>query len=150
MLPQIIGPATFAPSHNAPSSTARVEQGAQPDVGETAAAWVRAETAERVDPLRVLPAVVALPGNRPRPETLLPPDPQAPVGPPPAFQATPLDRARKEALAFDRPPPVEKDAAPDRARVDKDEDLREKTEAEIAEVRRMSAPEPERSLDVLR
>jgi hypothetical protein len=31
-----------------------------------------------------------------------------------------------------------------------DDDLREMAEAEIAELRRMTAPEPERSLDMLR
>jgi hypothetical protein len=154
MLPQIIGPGTFAPSPLAPSSTARTEQGAQPNVGETAAAAVQAETAERVDPPRVLPATATLPDAKRPQDTLLPPDPDAPAGPPPAFDASPLERARQEAFApgFPEPKPPEPEAetAPPRDDTDPDDDLREKAEAEIAEVRRMTAPEPERSLDMLR
>ena len=51
MLPQI-GPGTFAPAPLAPTATARSEQGAPPGAGEVAAARIRPETAERVDPPR--------------------------------------------------------------------------------------------------
>ena len=154
MLPQIIGPGTFAPSPFAPSATARTEQGAQPSVGETSAAVIRAETAERVDPPRTLPAAAALSYPRRPQDTLLPPDPDAPAGPPPAFDASPLERARQEAFApmfrEPEPPAPEAETAPPPDDMVPDDDLREMAEAEIAELRRMTAPEPERSLDMLR
>lgn len=73
----------------------RLAEGARPDTGEPAAAQLRAETAERVDPPRAgaAPADARL-GARPRPEP--PPDPRLPAGPPPAFGQSPLERQRQE------------------------------------------------------
>jgi hypothetical protein len=77
----------------------RLADGARPDTGEPAAARVRAETAERVDPPRAAagPADPRLDGRRgtaPPPEP--PPDPRLPAGPPPAFGQSPLERQRQE------------------------------------------------------
>jgi hypothetical protein len=180
MLPQIAGPGAFIPAPFAPAVAARAAQGAQPTAGETAAAALRPETAERVDPPRTLPAVFRLPEDRRR-ETLNPPDPDAPAGPPPAFDATPLDRAREAAFAAvdllaepegvaegtalsaeaeadvaagadeaDRPGAAVSAAAPDPSRSDPLRDLIDKVVAEVTEVRRMADPAPERTLDVTR
>jgi hypothetical protein len=182
MLPQIVGPGTFTPSPLASSVAERSAQGAQPAVGETAAAATRPEVANRVDPPRVIPAPLPLPEERRRDEpTPPPPDPEAPAGPPPAFDATPLQRAREAALAptdlIARPAPQatepeppeaaapgtppareadgpEEAARPARAdaprRSEPDEALRERMETEVAEVRRMAEPEPDRALDLTR
>jgi hypothetical protein len=177
MLPQIVGPAAFPASPLAPSAAERAAQGAQPAVGETSAGATRPETANRVDPPRVIPASLPLPEERRRADPLLPPDPQAPAGPPPAFDATPLERAREAALApadlVARPqaaPPGETGSpedgrAPDPAAEARDGPdgapepvpntrpeaaLRERVEAEVAEVRRMAGPAPERTLDLTR
>jgi hypothetical protein len=176
MLPQIVGPGTFAPSPLAPSVSERTLQGAQPSVGETAAADTRPEVANRVDPPRVIPAPLPLAEERRRDDPALPPDPDAPAGPPPAFDATPLQRAREAALApadliarpappAAAPEPPEPDppaAAPETAgREDSprparedapggDRALRERMETELAEVRRMAAPAPDRALDLTR
>lgn len=176
MLPQIVGPGTFTPSPLAPTAAERTSQGAQPSVGETAAAATRPETAARVDPPRVIPAPLPPPAERRRDGTLLPPDPEAPAGPPPAFAETPLERARAAALApadlFARPMPPEPrteapapDAAIDPAGAKEpaagaqaeappqpagDAALRELMETEVAEVRRMAGPEPDRALDLTR
>jgi hypothetical protein len=161
MLPPITGPGTFSPAPLAPAVSARAEQGAQPTTGETAAAAVRPETPERVDPPRTLPATARLPEERRR-ETLYPPDPDPPTGPPPAFEATPLEQARKNALAAESliaereaqasaaPPATAAAAAGETRRPDQTPDLLARTEAEVAEVRRMAEPEPERTLDVTR
>jgi hypothetical protein len=176
MLPQIVGPGTFTPSPLAPTAAERTSQGAQPSVGETAAAALRPETANRVDPPRVIPAPLPPPAERRRDATFLPPDPEAPAGPPPAFAETPLERARAAALApadlFTRPmPPAATTEAPapevaiDPARAKEpaagaqteappqpagDAALRERMETEVAEVRRMAGPEPGRVLDLTR
>jgi hypothetical protein len=156
MLPQIIGPGVLPPASLASAVPSRAEQGAQPAIGETAAASLRPETLERVDPPRTLPATARLPEERRR-EALYPPDPDPLTGPPPAFDATPLDRARDAALAAvnliaasDDPSQggstaPDADPAPVPAL-----DLLSKAEADVAEVRRMSEPEPERTLDVTR
>jgi hypothetical protein len=173
MLPQIVGPGTFTPSPFAPSTAERTAQGAQPAVGETAAAGARPEIANRVVPPRVIPPSLPLPDDRRRSEALLPPDPEAPAGPPPAFDATPLDRLRETNLAaaelLEEPPgsapgaaspgdeamaeaasgPLPEGAAGTR-RPDPDASLRARAEAEVAEVRRMAEPGPQRSLDVTR
>jgi hypothetical protein len=164
MLPQITGPGAFTPAPLAPAAAARVAQGAQPTAGETAAAALRPETVERVDPPRTLPATARLPEDRRR-ETLYPPDPDPPTGPPPAFDATPLDRAREAAFAtvdliadapgLDATPDAERPGAapttaPDLPLPDPALDLIGKVEAEVAEVRRMAEPEPERTLDLVR
>jgi hypothetical protein len=175
MLPQIVGPGAFTPAPFAPAVAARAAQGAQPTAGETAAAALRPETAERVDPPRTLPAIVRLPEDRRR-DTLNPPDPEAPAGPPPAFDATPLDRAREAAFAAvdllaapdgpaedtaavgeadasgeAEPPRADASAAaPDPSRPDPLRDLVDKVVAEVTEVRRMADPAPERTLDVTR
>jgi hypothetical protein len=176
---QIVGPGTFAPSPFAPSAAERTGQGAQPKVGETAASGVRPETVNRVDPPRVMPAALPLPEDRRRNETLLPPDPDAPVGPPPAFDATPLDRLREAAfaapglvapsLAEDKgeapratdptggaeapapaPVPDTEAVAEEAGQPDPDARLRARAEAEVAEVRRMAETGPGRSFDVTR
>lgn len=173
MLPQIVGPGTFAPAPLAPTAAERSAQGALPAEGETAAAATRPETTDRVDPPRVVPAAMPLPEDRRRSETLLPPDPDAPAGPPPAFDATLLDRLREADFAAPQPiasppaaepraaspgdgpgddaeaPPVPEDTTGAR-RPDPDAGLRARAEAEVAEVRRMSAPDPARNLDVVR
>jgi hypothetical protein len=160
MLPQITGPGAFAPVPLAPAVPARTEQGAQPFSGETAAAGFRPETMERVDPPRTLPATVRLPEERRR-DPLYPPDPDPPTGPPPAFDATPLDRARETAFAAvsliaereaqaSAAPPATASAAWEAGRPDLTPDLLARTEAEVAEVRRMAEPEPERTVDVTR
>jgi hypothetical protein len=172
MLPQIVGPGTFTPSPLAPNAAERTSQGAQATVGETAAAAARPETANRVDPPRVIPAPLPLPTERKRDGALLPPDPEAPAGPPPAFKETPLDRARATALAhadlIARPmPPVpgtqmpapevagtEEPAPEAQAETPRlpeaDAALRERMETEVAEVRRMAEPDPDRALDLTR
>jgi hypothetical protein len=160
MLPPITGPGAFSPAPQAPAVSVRAEQGAQPTTGETAAAALRPETPERVDPPRTLPPTARLPEERRR-ETLCPPDPDPPTGPPPAFDATPLDRAREKALAAvsliaereaqpSPAPPATVFAAGETRRPDQTPDLLARTEAEVAEVRRMAEPEPERTLDVTR
>jgi hypothetical protein len=145
MLPPITGPGIPSPI---PLALARVEQGAQPGSGETAAAGLRPETRERVDPPRTLPATARLPEDRRR-ETLYPPDPDPPTGPPPAFESTPLDRAREAAM---RPAALSARPEPDdperEETAPQDDDLRQKAEADIAEVRRIAEPEPERAVDV--
>jgi hypothetical protein len=160
MLPQITAPGAVTPAPLAPAATLRAEQGAQPTTGETAAAAFRPETTERVDPPRTLPATARLPEERRR-ETLFPPDPDPPTGPPPAFDATPLDRARETAFAAVSliagreaqalaAPPATASAAEEAGRPDPAPVLRARTEAEVAEVRRMAEPEPERTVDVTR
>jgi hypothetical protein len=160
MLPQITGHGTFSPSPPAPAVTLRAEQGAQPFTGETAAAAFRPETRERVDPPRTLPATARLPEERRR-EPLYPPDPDPPTGPPPAFDATPLDRAREKAFAAvsliaereaqaSAAPPATASGTEKTGRPDPTPDLLARAEAEVAEVRRMAEPEPERTLDVTR
>ena len=160
MLPQITGSRRLHARAAGPRRPARAEQGAQPFTGETAAAALRPETTERVDPPRTLPATARLPEERRR-ETLYPPDPDPPTGPPPAFDATPLDRAREKAFAAvsliaereaqaSAAPPATASAAEETGRPDPTPDLLARTEAEVAEVRRMAEPEPERTLDVTR
>ncbi len=148
MLTPITGPGIPSPT---PLALDRVAQGAQPGSGETAAAGLRPETRERVDPPRTLPATARLPEDRRR-DTLYPPDPDPPTGPPPAFDSTPLDRAREAAM---RPPALPARSAADEApeverqeTAPQDDDLRQKAEADIAEVRRIAEPEPERAVDV--
>jgi hypothetical protein len=155
MLPQIIGPGTFTPAPFAPAVPARTEQGAQPFTGETAAAGVRPDTPERVEPPRTLPATARLPEDRRR-EPLYPPDPDPPTGPPPAFDATPLDRAREAAFVVvnliaegeERDADTLGPGAP--AAPEPEPDLLARAEAEVAEVRRIAQPEPERTIDVTR
>jgi hypothetical protein len=158
MLPLIVGPGTFTPSPFAPSVAERSLQGAQPSVGETAAAGTRPETPNRVAPPRVLPATPPLPEERRRGEPLLPPDPEPPTGPPPAFDATPLDRARETALdPPDRgdirsPPDVRTGARADGdERIDAtgDDGLLQKAETDLAEVRRMAMPDTGPAVDVV-
>jgi hypothetical protein len=160
MLPPITGPGSFSPSPPAPAVSARAEQGAQPTTGETAAAALRPETPERVDPPRTLPATTRLPEERRR-ETLYPPDPDPPTGPPPAFDATPLDRAREKAFAAvsliaereaqaSAAPPATASGTEETGRPDLTPDLLARAEADVAEVRRMAEPQPERNLDVTR
>jgi hypothetical protein len=160
MLPPITGSGTYSPSPPAPAVSLRAEQGAQPTTGETAAAALRSETSERVDPPRTLPATARLPEERRR-ETLFPPDPDPPTGPPPAFDATPLDRAREKAFAAvnliaereaqaSAAPPATASAAGETGRPDPTPDLLARAEAEVAEVRRMAEPEPERNVDLTR
>lgn len=158
MLPLIVGPGAFTPSPLAPSVAERNLQGAQPSVGETAAAGTRPETPNRVDPPRVLPATPPLPEERRRGEPLLPPDPEPPTGPPPAFDATPLDRARETALD---PPgrdgqggPTDTltgDAAPRPAvgGPTTEDGLLQKAETDLAEVRRMARPDVGPAVDVV-
>jgi hypothetical protein len=182
MLPQIIGPGTFPPTPTASTASARAEQGAQPSGGETGAANARPETTNRVDPPRVLPAPIPLPEDEKwrgpvlARQALMPADPDAPAGPPPAFDATPLERERERLMAVSelkRPPDPPSDvseeiAAPEAnasrsldgeteaseeawaGRADPAAEAREKVEAEVAEVRRMAEPEPERGLDLVR
>jgi hypothetical protein len=179
MLPQIVGPGTFTPSPLAPSAAERALQGAQPAVGETAAAATRPEFANRVDPPKVIPAPLPLPQERRRADDLLPADPEAPAGPPPSFEATPLQRAREAALApadliarpmasvpgdpETLPPDAPASADPSgtedvppgpRAdgprRPEADAALRERIATEVAAVRRMAEPEPGRALDLTR
>jgi hypothetical protein len=177
MLPQIVGPGTFTPSPLAPTAAERTSQGAQPTVGETAAAALRPETAARVDPPRVLPAPLPLPAERRRDGVMPPPDPAAPAGPPPAFEETLLERARAAAFApadlIARPmPPASRTEAPapevavrrpagaeqaapvtgaeSTRQTDADAALRGRMETEVAEVRRMAGPEPDRALDLTR
>ncbi len=154
MLPQI-GPGTFLQAPLASTATARTEQGAPPGTGETAAARIRPETAERVDPPRPPLAYFPIPEEPGRgPADIIPPDPEAPSGPPPAFEATPLERERERARAPAEttdaetpglPPDGEEDApAPAPAAVS------ERAAADLAEVRRLSAPESAKSVDVTR
>ena len=178
MLPQIVGPGTFTPSPFAPSAAERRDQGAQPDVGETAAAATRPEGANRVAPAKVIPTSIPLPEDRRRPDPLVPPDPDAPAGPPPAFDATPLERAREAAFApadpIDWPAPAGPERGPpapgapaagDAAEAnapaedgrtgaprwtDADTARRERMETEVAELRRMAEPAPDRALDLTR
>ena len=162
MLPSVTGPGTAPPPPLPPGISTRADQGAQPWTGETSAAGTRALTANRVDPPRVLPAVIAPPGDtRRRP----PPDPDGPAGPPPAFDATPLQRERErlfarvdliappsDARATDRQRDASANAAEDTAVAPPAPDVQviERLETDLAEVRRMADPDPGRSLDLVR
>lgn len=96
MLPNVVGPGAFPPPIMSSSgASARAEQGAQPLVGETSASRARPETANRVDPPRAMPSVISLRDQERRP----PPDPDGPAGPPPTFDATPLQRERERVMA---------------------------------------------------
>jgi len=153
MLPPI-GSGTFTPAPLAPTSTVRAVQGAAPGA-EAGAAQIRPETAVRVDPPRAVLKSFPIPEEaRGRADDLMPPDPEAPAGPPPAFDASPLERERERAL--DTRPPVNSADAPrdpagrEPAGERRAEDTAERASADLAEVRRMSAPEAERTLDVTR
>ena len=172
MLPSVAGPGTVPPPPPPPGASARADQGAQPSTGETSAASTRALIANRVDPPRVLPAVFALPEDDRR---RLPPDPDGPAGPPPAFEATPLERERARLAArVDLIVPPTETSDPEQARTARqpedpeagadtgdgaeqpvasaDPDVRaiERLETDVAEVRRMAEPEPRRNLDLVR
>lgn len=174
MLPNVTSPGTAPPAPLPPGLSTRADRGAQPSTGETSAAATRALTANRIDPPRVLPAVLALPEDaRRRP----PPDPDGPAGPPPAFEATPLQRERERLLArvdLRAPPPEPEPGAPARAgdvvrtqrigaapdagesaarpATPRDPDIAsaERLEGNVAELRRMAVPPPERALDLIR
>lgn len=209
MVPQIIGASSFVPAPSALGAPQRAEQGAQPKTGETAASAARPETVVRVDPPRVLPAPVGIPEDGRKRDTYVPPDPDGPAGPPPSFDATPLQRERERLKSVENlipPPPkvpiekIEPEAAavaetgsaalgaagavevraagsvdddavetpevaategakpervPERTpetrrAAEADEEAIERVEAEVAEVRRMSEPERERSVDLVR
>ncbi len=107
MLPSVAGPGTVPPPPP-PGLSARADQGAQPTTGETSASATRPLVANRVDPPRVLPSIMAFSQEAKR---RLPPDPDGPAGPPPAFDATPLERERQRLLArvdLMQPPPEAK------------------------------------------
>lgn len=95
MLPNVVGPGAFPPPIMSSGASARAEQGAQPLVGETAASRARPETPNRVDPPRAMPSLISLRDQERRP----PPDPDGPAGPPPTFDATPLQRERERVMA---------------------------------------------------
>ncbi len=119
-----------------------------------------AATARAVDPPQGAARPVAVP-NRDLPP-LIPPDPQAPAGPPPAFEASILDRARQAptdtADATSEPEPTEPPMAsearlPDSAEAQGYEvppSAEERTETEIATVRRMETPYDTATVDVSR
>ncbi len=103
MLAQI-SPLSFgAPTVDAPST--RVVQGAPPGKGETAAAAMRPESVQRVDPPRVLMAAPPIPERELRKADLIPPDPDAPTGPPPTFDATLLERQFERISEYPRQQP---------------------------------------------
>lgn len=156
MLPQIIGPGTFTPSQLAPTVTSRSEQGAPPGAGETAAARIRPETAVRVDPPRAVlrSFQIADDPGREMPD-LFPSDPEAPAGPPPAFDASPLERERDRARdpatlteASRRPP--EEEAVPPRRTDAPAPAATDRVTADVTEVRRMNTPDIEPTVDVTR
>jgi hypothetical protein len=95
MLPNVVGPGAFPPPIMSSGASARAEQGAQPLVGETSASRARPETPNRVDPPRAMPSAISLRDQERRP----PPDPDGPAGPPPTFDATPLQRERERMMA---------------------------------------------------
>ena len=157
MLPQIIGPGTFTPSPLAPTVTSRAEQGAPPGAGETAAARIRPDTAERVDPPRAVfkSFPIAEEARRDQPD-LFPSDPDAPAGPPPAFDPSPLERERERArdpatlTEASRKPPEEEAVPPRTTDADPAPATTDRVTENVSEVRRMAAPEAERNLDVTR
>lgn len=154
MLPQI-GPGTFFQAPLASTVTARAEQGAPPGTGETAAARIRPETAERVDPPRPPLTYFPIPEETRRtPRDIIPPDPEAPSGPPPAFEATPLERERERARAPAGSAVAETPEAPpdgmENPSAQTPPAVTERAAADLAEVRRLSAPESAKRVDVTR
>ncbi len=108
----------------------------------TVAARLRQETAQRVDP-----AGASTPRIGPKGDVthllrdLIPPDPNAPTGPPPAFDSSPLDRAREASRGHwaNRPDRSEGAAA-----------ASERAAAGLEETRRLNAPPGARAVDVVR
>lgn len=118
------------------------------------------ETARAVDPPVGVARTAALPDRDLPP--LIPPDPQAPAGPPPAFEASILDRARQSTAAPAAPdaepagqtPPApavpegrETDGKPD---YDVPPSAEQRAEVEVATVRRIETPYDTATVDVTR
>lgn len=117
-------PATTGPSQS-PSAPGGLS--AQGSAGETGAAGTRALSPERVEPPAQPRAPVRLGGD------LLPRNPDAPAGPPPAFEANVLDRAREAVGDYDVPP-----------------EPAQRAEADLSATRARQDPEPEPAIDLSR
>lgn len=110
--------------------------------GERASAADAVLTALAVDAPRQADRAAALPEEAA--PSLLPPDPDAPTGPPPAFEASLLDRQRELGLTFQPAEPSETapyDAPPTPIA---------RAEGDVASLRRLETPYDTATVDVLR
>ena len=100
MVPQLsvsstVGTAIQPVAGAAGASTDRTQSSLQAEIAK------RLETARAVEPAKAAEPISAF--SVPERRDLNPPDPDAPAGPPPAFEASILDRQREQALEFRAP-----------------------------------------------
>lgn len=141
----LVAPIGSGPSAQADPIDTRNTAAARAQVsarGETSVADGLAVTARAVEAPRQADRASALVPDLP--STLLPPNPDAPTGPPPAFEASLLDRQREEALSgrADRAPaPTVYDAPPTAA---------VRAEAGLSALREIAVPYDTSTVDVLK
>jgi hypothetical protein len=103
---------------------------------------LRPETAQRVEPDAAAAPRIGHSGDAARAfPDLIPPDPNAPTGPAPAFDSSPMDRMRA-ASQGNRP-----DLS---GRGDVALSLSERAAARLEETRRLNAPSDARTVDMVR
>ncbi len=157
------GPQTTAPG----AQTGPEARPLSAAAGEIAGSAMRAQTPQSVDPARQSDPANRLPPEQRGPRAdLLPPDPNAPTGPPPAFEASLLEQQRASFPAQSgevKATPNALDAVDAEAKratgaVPPSTEVRaevpptpaEKAEATVAAVRRMETPYDSATVDVTR